>query len=49
MIASAEDDEEMQLDLNQLDDQEKQMLLQYLQEEYEKHPEQFPFPKEHLS
>jgi hypothetical protein len=31
MMASAEDDEEMQLDLN------------------EKHPEQFPFPKEHLS
>lgn len=37
------------VDLNQLDDGEKQMLLQYLQEEYDKHPEQFPFPKEHLS
>jgi hypothetical protein len=29
----------MMVDLNQLDDGEKQMLLQYLQEEYDKHPE----------
>ncbi len=39
----------MMIDLNELDEDEKQMLLQYLQEEYDKHPEQFPFPKEHLS
>jgi protein-arginine kinase activator protein McsA len=39
----------MMIDLNELDPNEKKMLLQYLQEEYDKHPEQFPFPKEHLS
>ena len=39
----------MLMDLNELDDQEKQLLLQYLQDEYEKHPDQFPFPKEHLN
>ena len=44
-----DEDEKMLMDLNELDDQEKQLLLQYLQDEYEKHPEQFPFPKEHLN
>lgn len=44
-----DDEAKMMIDLNQLDEGEKQMLLQYLQEEYDKHPEQFPFPKEHLS
>ena len=39
----------MMIDLNELDANEKQMLLQYLQEEYDKHPEQFPFPKEQLA
>ena len=38
----------MQIDLDQLNDGEKQMLIQYLEEEYEKNPEQFPFPKEKL-
>ena len=42
-------DDDMMIDLNELDPNEKQMLLQYLQEEYDKHPEQFPFPKEQLA
>ena len=36
------------IDLNELDDSEKQMLLAYLQDEYEKNPDQFQFPKEKL-
>ena len=36
----------MLIDLDQLDDQNRQMLLEYLQQEYEKNPDQFPFPKE---
>jgi hypothetical protein len=38
----------MLVDLDQLDDTNKQMLLEYLQQEYEKNPDQFPFPKELL-
>lgn len=41
-----EEDEEMLIDLDQLDDQNRQMLLEYLHQEYEKNPDQFPFPKE---
>lgn len=41
-----EDDEEMLVDLDQLDDHNRQMLLEYLQQEYAKNPDQFPFPKE---
>lgn len=41
-----DDDEEMLIDLDQLDDQNRQMLLEYLHQEYEKNPDQFPFPKE---
>ena len=36
----------MLIDLDQLDDQNRQMLLEYLHQEYEKNPDQFPFPKE---
>jgi len=36
----------MLIDLDKLDDNNKQMLLEYLQQEYEKNPDQFPFPKE---
>jgi len=32
--------------LDQLDEQNRAMLLEYLQQEYEKNPDQFPFPKE---
>ena len=36
------------IDLDDLDDNEREMLLQYLQQEYEKNPDQFPFPQEFL-
>ena len=36
------------VDLNELDENEKQMLLAYLQDEYDKNPDQFQFPKEKL-
>ena len=36
----------MLVDLDQLDDHNRQILLEYLQQEYEKNPDQFPFPKE---
>jgi hypothetical protein len=38
----------MLIELDDLDENERQMLLQYLQQEYEKNPEKFPFPKEIL-
>ena len=41
-----EEDEEMMIDLDQLDDQNREMLLEYLKQEYDKNPSQFPFPKE---
>ncbi len=34
------------IDLDQLDDQNREMLLEYLKQEYDKNPAQFPFPKE---
>lgn len=34
------------IDLDQLDDQNREMLLEYLKQEYDKNPGQFPFPKE---
>jgi hypothetical protein len=36
----------MMIDLDQLDDQNREMLLEYLKQEYDKNPAQFPFPKE---
>jgi hypothetical protein len=36
----------MLIDLDQLDENNRQMLLEYLHQEYEKNPDQFPFPKE---
>ena len=41
-----EDDEEMLIDLDQLDDDNRQILLEYLKNEYENNPDGFPFPKE---
>lgn len=41
-----EDDEDMLIDLDQLDEENRQALLEYLKQEYEKNPTQFPFPKE---
>ena len=38
----------MQINLEELNEEELNMLLAYLQEEYEKNPEQFPFPREKL-
>jgi hypothetical protein len=32
--------------LNDLNDDEKKMLIQYLHQVYEKNPDEFPFPKE---
>ena len=36
----------MMIDLDQLDDMNREMLLEYLKQEYDKNPAQFPFPKE---
>ena len=36
------------VDLDDLDETDRELLLQYLQQEYEKNPDQFPFPKELL-
>jgi hypothetical protein len=36
----------MLIDLDQLDEDNRQALLEYLKNEYEKNPNQFPFPKE---
>lgn len=41
-----DEDEDMLIDLDQLDDHNRQMLLEYLRQEYDKNPDQFPFPKE---
>lgn len=45
-----EDDaqEQFMIDFDQLSEEDLNMLLAYLQEEYEKNPDQFPFPKEKL-
>ena len=32
--------------MNDLDENERKMLIQYLHQVYEKDPDQFPFPKE---
>ena len=36
----------MMIDLDQLDDQNREMLLEYLKQEYDKNPGQFQLPKE---
>lgn len=42
-----EDEEEDQyFDIDNLNDDEKAILMQYLQEEYEKNPDSLPMPKE---
>ena len=38
----------MLLDVDQLNDEQKQMLMAYLQQEYEKNPDDFQLPKEKL-
>ena len=38
----------MLLDVNSLNDEQKQMLMAYLQQEYEKNPNDFSLPKEKL-
>ena len=37
------EDGELHLDVDDLNEQEKQMLVQYLQEEYNKNPDTFQF------
>ena len=32
------------IDLDDLNEEEREMLMQYLQQEYEKNPDAFPFP-----
>ena len=44
-----ENGDKTMLDLDDLDDEEREMLLQYLQQEYEKNPDGFPFPQELLN
>lgn len=41
-----DEEEEMMIDLDQLDDQNREMLLEYLKQEYDKNPGQFQLPKE---
>ncbi len=36
----------MLIDLEQLDEPNRQMLFEYLRQEYDKNPDQFNFPKE---
>ena len=38
----------MQLDVDELNENEKQMLVAYLQEEYEKNPNTFQFQQKEL-
>ena len=38
----------MLLDVDELNEDQKQMLMAYLQEEYEKNPDEFQLPKEKL-
>ena len=42
------EDGELHLDVDDLNEKEKQMLVQYLQEEYNKNPDTFQFQKEKL-
>ena len=41
-----EDDEDQLIDIDNLNDNEKAILIQYLQDEYKKNPDQLPMPKE---
>lgn len=41
-----EDEEDQYFDIDNLNDDEKAILMQYLQEEYEKNPDSLPMPKE---
>jgi len=40
------EDEEQMIDIDNLNDNEKAILFQYLQDEYQKNPDQLPMPKE---
>ena len=40
------DDDDQLIDIDNLQDNEKAILIQYLQDEYEKNPDQLPMPKE---
>lgn len=41
-----EDDEDQLIDIDNLKDNEKAILIQYLHDEYQKNPDQLPMPKE---
>ena len=41
-----DDEEDQYFDIDNLNDDEKAILMQYLQEEYEKNPDSLPMPKE---
>jgi hypothetical protein len=38
----------MLLDVDQLNEEQRKMLIEYLQQEYEKNPDEFKMPKEKL-
>lgn len=40
------DDDDQLIDIDNLQDNEKAILIQYLQDEYQKNPDQLPMPKE---
>jgi hypothetical protein len=46
LSAQGEEDEDQLVDIDNLDDNEKAILIQYLQNEYQKNPDQLPMPKE---
>jgi len=41
-----DEDEDQLIDIDNLNDEEKAILIQYLQDEYKKNPDQLPMPKE---
>ena len=43
-----DDEDKMQLNIDDLNEHERQQLVAYLQEEYEKNPDTFQIPKEKL-
>ena len=43
-----EEEDKLQFNVDELNEQERQLLVAYLQEEYEKNPETFQIPKEKL-
>lgn len=43
-----EDGEDMLVDLDNMPEDKRQMLLEYLQQEYDRNPDEFPYPKEIL-